>query len=76
MGHARLRHAMVKVKEPVSDREVGWVGARALRPCERGRGFFCMFVYVYPCPDGDPYGYEDLRMASRWEIGSRGGGCR
>ena len=33
-----------------------------------------MFVYVYPCPDGDPYGYEDLRMASRWEIGSRGGG--
>ena len=32
-----------------------------------------MYVYVYPHPDGDPYGYEDLHMASRWESGSRGG---
>ena len=58
----------------MSDREIGWMGAQALRPCEHSRGFCAC---IYPHPDGDLYGYEDPYTASGCTccLAALGGSC-
>ena len=54
----------------MSDVEVGWARARALRPCKRGRE--CVFVYAR-VPMVFRMGMNNPRTASGWESGDKKG---